>query len=259
MNLLGIDDQHQVYVLPRGNRLLATGEVGGGGYDLNDGQKKLLASWYFPAAGEKSRKWIGYFSTVDSGKQQIIRSLIIKPLQQWTEEMLYLGVVIQSGDYLELSGEHAWIRAYSIEQPPLTLEELQVKLELQLQAGLEAEENALRIEKRRLLQLGLVEESNRAERVSDRLVNAGYDILSFSSSSPDPNRYIEVKSVGPDRSFYWSRHELEVAKVLGSQYFLYLVNQTDPIVDPIIDIIQDPFSYLSLYALMEPTQYKVSF
>lgn len=43
LNLLGIDDQHQVYVLPRGNRLLATGEVGGGGYDLNDGQK---SSWH---------------------------------------------------------------------------------------------------------------------------------------------------------------------------------------------------------------------
>jgi hypothetical protein len=256
LKLLGEEDGHQMFVLPRGNRLSAS--TVNGNYELNDLQRKLITSWYVPLAGEISRQWVECFSMSNSGKQQTIRSQIAKTLQQWTEEMLYLCVAVQIGDRLELAGEHAWMRAYQLEQPSMTLEELHLNLELQAQAGREAEEHALRFEKRRLQELGLVTEANRIELISDTIVNAGYDIVSFSTSTPEPNRFIEVKSVGADSSFYWSRHELEVAKVLGSLYYLYLVNQTDPI-EPLVDIIENPYAYITLHAHLEPIQYRVSF
>lgn len=55
---------------------------------------------------------------------------------------------------------------------------------------------------------------------------AGYDIRSVTvgdrpASEP---RYIEVKAVSSDTPcFFWSRNEVEVAKVLGPFYYLYLV------------------------------------
>jgi len=55
---------------------------------------------------------------------------------------------------------------------------------------------------------------------------AGYDIRSVTvdeSSACEP-RYIEVKAVSNDTPcFFWSRNEVEVAKVLGRFYYLYLV------------------------------------
>ncbi|MGQ7890629.1 DUF3883 domain-containing protein [Paenibacillus sp. WC2504] len=256
LKLLGMVERHQVFVLPRGNRLSESGVENS--YELNAKQKKLITSWYVPTAYEISRQWVACFSMTASKKQQATRTQITKTLQQWTEEMLYLGVAVQSGDCLELVEEHAWMRAYQLEQPPMTLEELQAILELQAQSGREAEDHALRFEKRRLQEQGLVAEAVRIECISDRLVNAGYDILSYTTSAPKPNRFIEVKSVGPDRSFYWSRHELEVARVLGSQYYLYLVDQTDPI-EPTVDMIENPYVYISLHAQLEPIQYRVTF
>ncbi|MED1919450.1 DUF3883 domain-containing protein [Bacillus thuringiensis] len=256
LKLLGIDGQYQVYVMPRGKRL--SGLVNDCNYELSDHQKQLLSSWYVSDNGEICKQWLSYFTTTNSGEQQAVRSQIAKPLQQWTEEMIYLGVAFQYGDRIELSGENAWIRAYPVEQQPMTLEELQAILQQQVEAGQRAEEFALIFEKKRLRQLGLVSESDRVKCISDKLVNAGYDIVSFSISAQEPNRFIEVKSVGPNLAFYWSRHELEVAKVLGNQYFLYLVDLTDPI-EPFVNIIENPYAYLSLHAHLEPIQYRVSF
>lgn len=37
-------------------------------------------------------------------------------------------------------------------------------------------------------------------------------------------RYIEVKAVSPNTfTFYWSQREVDVARVLGQHYYLYLV------------------------------------
>ncbi|MEK3785410.1 DUF3883 domain-containing protein [Paenibacillus sp. FSL K6-1230] len=256
LKLIGIDEEHLVFVLPRGKRLTSFGDESG--YDLSDKAKKLLTSWYVPASGVISRQWLEYFSVSESGRYLASRSKISRTLQQWTEEMLYLGVAAQSGDLLELSGEHVWIRAYPMEQPTMTLEELMAKLEQQAKSGREAEEFVMHFEKRRLQEMGLVSEANRVECISESLVNAGYDILSFSDSALVHNRFIEVKSVGPDNSFYWSRHELEIAKKLARQYYLYLVKQTDPN-EPIVNIIENPYEILSLYAHFEPVQYHVSF
>lgn len=256
LKLLGINHENQVFVMSRGNRL---SELGSGDcYELNIRQKKLLTPWYVSSACGIFKKWITYFSINDVGILHATRSQIVRSLQQWTEEMLYLGVVVQSNEHLEFFAEYAWMRSFSIEKLPMTLEELQTILELQAIAGRKAEEYVLLFEKQRLREQGLIEEADRVERISDELVNAGYDILSFSTPGSEPNRFIEVKSVNEDQSFYWSRNELEVARVLGEQYYLYLVNQDNPF-EPTVKIIENPYTFLSLNAHFEPVQYQVSF
>ena len=38
------------------------------------------------------------------------------------------------------------------------------------------------------------------------------------------DRFIEVKAIPQKPSFFWSRNELEIAKLQGEKYFLYLVD-----------------------------------
>lgn len=74
-------------------------------------------------------------------------------------------------------------------------------------------------------------ECRRLERDDIMLVSeidyaAGFDIASFSSNQSDEfDRFIEVKSYSLKCRFFWSNNELEVARELGDQYFLYLVDR----------------------------------
>jgi len=56
-------------------------------------------------------------------------------------------------------------------------------------------------------------------------VGAGYDIRSARpvAGGKHENRFIEVKAVSSERDFYWSLNEINTAKALGTQYYLYLV------------------------------------
>jgi hypothetical protein len=88
--------------------------------------------------------------------------------------------------------------------------------------------------------------AKRINHVAAENVGAGYDILSFTESANaagHSDRFIEVKAVSPiDFKFYWSRNEIETARVYGPNYFLYLV----PVFKGGFDlqklkIIQNPF------------------
>ncbi len=67
------------------------------------------------------------------------------------------------------------------------------------------------------------------KHVAKDIVNAGYDIESFSELTDRgyTKRYIEVKAVWRNSPrFYWSKNEIEKAKALGDMYWLYLVSYT---------------------------------
>lgn len=102
-----------------------------------------------------------------------------------------------------------------------TLEHLKKKIEENEIAGDKAEKFVLNYEKNRLPEfLG-----DKIKIISSIDVSAGYDIISFNSeNSTAIDRFIEVKAVGKNDSFYWSENEYETAKLLGSQYYLYLVD-----------------------------------
>ena len=92
--------------------------------------------------------------------------------------------------------------------------------------GLKAEKAVIEYELRRLSAISVL--PNEIEHISPINVLAGYDIKSFEdfldSNLKRINRFIEVKAVPTtDYNFYWSRTEIEIAKVFGDMYYLYLL------------------------------------
>jgi len=89
--------------------------------------------------------------------------------------------------------------------------------------------------------------SHHVEHVALRNAAAGYDILSVEAETPTDTtkRYIEVKAVSPESfQFYWSRNEVEVARLLGQFYYLYLVpvSASHEIYKERFVIISDPYA-----------------
>lgn len=101
-------------------------------------------------------------------------------------------------------------------------EHLKQILELQNQYGEEAEKYVLEYENRRLA------EKKEIVWVAKYSVSEGYDIASFNTKeSLLYDRFIEVKSYSQTLAFYWTKNEIETAKIKGKNYFLYLVNRDE--------------------------------
>ena len=126
----------------------------------------------------------------------------------------------------------------------LTPKELALNLKKKEKLGKDAESEVLRYERERLA--GYPELLAKIDYTASKDVRAGYDILSWEiwrqEDRPVP-RYIEVKAVSAtDSSFYWSRNEIEKARQLKTQYYLYLL----PVIDGTsfdtsnLEIIPDP-------------------
>ncbi len=102
------------------------------------------------------------------------------------------------------------------------IENLHAMLEQKQIAGADAEDFVVGFDRNRLtghLRLGSV------QRISDYDVAAGYDVVSFNDAhSSVHDRFIEVKSCSLDNRFYWSKNEVEQARIKRNQYFLYLVD-----------------------------------
>ncbi len=121
------------------------------------------------------------------------------------------------------------------------LDELRKILEQKQEYGEQAEIFVVDFEKRRLSGSPKAES---VEKISDYDVSAGYDIVSYDGpASSEYDRFIEVKSFTEDPSFYWSRNEMDVAKVKRDRYFLYLVDRDKMNEDGFVPIIiQNPYT-----------------
>lgn len=117
-----------------------------------------------------------------------------------------------------------WLNLPSGEMEGLSLEDFKKRQERKEKWGEDAEKFVLEYEKQRLgkndiLQMSLVN------------VGAGYDILSYhSSSDTSHNRHIEVKSYDGDAGgatpyFYLTENEKKVAQEMKNNYVLYLVDR----------------------------------
>lgn len=101
-----------------------------------------------------------------------------------------------------------------------SLEELKKRQEENEIAGEKAEKYTFSYEQHRIKG----KNADKIKKISNIDVSAGYDILSFQDeNSTTFDRFIEVKAIAENISFYWSRNELEVAKLLGENYYLYLI------------------------------------
>lgn len=103
-----------------------------------------------------------------------------------------------------------------------TIEQLKKQLERDAEVGEIAEQYVLEYEKNRISNSVL---SQKIKIISDIDVGAGYDIISFEDNkTQNYNRFIEVKAITSKHGFFWSRNEYDVARVIGKEYYLYLVN-----------------------------------
>lgn len=100
-----------------------------------------------------------------------------------------------------------------------SLESLEKNLENQKINGLKGEQYVVKYEKKRL------NEDANVVRISDDNVTAGYDIKSFDKANDIfHNRFIEVKTYSHNEKVYITRNEINVSKLLGNSYYLYVVD-----------------------------------
>lgn len=105
----------------------------------------------------------------------------------------------------------------------ISLEALKKILEKQELLGLKAEIFVMGYEQKRLKD---DKRNGNIVHISPFDVNAGYDIASFHNEySIQHDRFIEVKSFNNNLNFYWSKNEIEVAKLKQDLYYLYLVDR----------------------------------
>ena len=124
-----------------------------------------------------------------------------------------------------------------IKKRKIGIDELKKSMEQQQIHGEEAEIFVLNFEKQRL------ENKDGIDWVAEYSVAEGYDISSFQKKESENNDcFIEVKSYAGNPYFYWSRNEVDISRIKGDHYFLYLVDRDQmknieykPI------IIQNPF------------------
>jgi Protein NO VEIN, C-terminal len=124
-----------------------------------------------------------------------------------------------------ISPQHLTIFIEAKSNSPISPLELQAVLRAREELGQKAELEVLKFEQARLRNNSVL--VKRIKHVASENVGAGYDILSFTDSgtkSGFSDRLIEVKAVSPiDFKFYWSRNEIETARIHGGKYFLYLI------------------------------------
>jgi len=125
-----------------------------------------------------------------------------------------------------------------IKKRKVGIEEFQITLEQKQIYGEEAEKFVLRFEFNRL------NGNKQIDWVAEYSVNDGYDIASFNAEESITNdRFIEVKSFSGQPYFFWSRNEIDIARIKKKEYYLYLVDR-DKIndIEYIPTIIQNPYT-----------------
>ncbi|PGP21032.1 hypothetical protein COA01_15955 [Bacillus cereus] len=138
----------------------------------------------------------------------------------------------------------------------ITPEELEKQLDIKKKIGFEGESHVFLAEQEHLKSIGRMDLAEKVTWVANENCNAGYDIQSFFEDGS--YKYIEVKSTtARNVNFYLTNNELEVAKILGDNYFIYRVSNLRSI--PQINKIQNPYDLISQNKLeLKPTQYMVT-
>lgn len=124
-----------------------------------------------------------------------------------------------------------------IKKRKIGIEELRKSLEQQQTYGEEAERFVLQSENQRL------ENQKNIDWVAEYWANAGYDIASYNNiTSKKQDRFIEVKSYSGSPNFFWSRNEIQTARIRKEKYFLYLVDRNKmKLKDYAPIVIQNPY------------------
>lgn len=139
----------------------------------------------------------------------------------------YLGIVFRRSFEFAVDPKYLkHVREIRAKKRGMSQEELEQSLDANRERGFKAEELVVEYERARLRELGLDAEADRVKRISPLDPDAGYDIKSFAGIGPtaEYDKFIEVKSSQKSAlEFYWSKNEIDVAKEIGDQYWIYFL------------------------------------
>ncbi|MBZ5647159.1 MAG: DUF3883 domain-containing protein [Acidobacteriia bacterium] len=224
-------------------------------YDLSDEQKKVLlrTCYLHGPLRQEARSILKEFSPALEGESLRWSSFDSSPLQnEWAAEHLnQLGLLERTDDGWEVRAVYAKTVAIFLEEGDGWSEEkFREYLKEKEEVGNLGESLVRGYETRRLLSLGHAVEARCVRRISNVRVNAGYDIDSFDGPSPAVvyDRFIEVKGARARKiRFFWSDNEMNVAKKLGKNYWIYFQGSIDVAKGIARDepvMIQDPWSFI---------------
>ena len=129
----------------------------------------------------------------------------------------------------------------------MTQKQLDEIIAEQKRIGSKAEERTVEYEIKRLKDKKLVFESKHVKKISNKYVNKGYDVESFSRRGNEANLFIEVKGRKYNTSsFIISINEIKTAERLGDRYAIYFWNCLGSSLEPKepFKIIRNPFKKL---------------
>lgn len=101
---------------------------------------------------------------------------------------------------------------------------------------------------------GKSEFAEKVTRVSEINVAAGYDVLSFELDNSE--KFIEVKTTALSKTeFFISAHELDIARRLNGNYWIYLVSEIYG--EPKLFVIHDPAKEIGKKLILTPISFQV--
>ena len=130
----------------------------------------------------------------------------------------------------------------------MTQNQLDAIIVEQKRIGELAEELTVKYEIKKLKKQKLIFESKHVKKISNKYVNKGYDVESFSCKNKEVNLFIEVKGRKYNTpSFIISINEIKTAEILGDKYAIYFWNNLGSTIQPKepLKIIKNPFKNLS--------------
>ncbi|MDS0527144.1 DUF3883 domain-containing protein [Clostridium sp. SHJSY1] len=250
-NLIILDKSQKVSLSENGEKIIKCNNTKK--YILNCREKSILANEYI-RINKKHIKQVAECFFKENYKVVCKDSCIRYEEKQIIEDMKFLDIIVYSNNFYYLNHNYLWL--YLEECKMITEVELNEQLIKNKCIGDLNEEFVLGFEINRLKSLNLCAQANKVKLVSHDFINAGFDILSFSDDSLNYNRYIEVKSVGKGRIFNWTINEIEMARLISHNYFLYLVIMKEPLINLVI--VKNPIENLEKIAYeIKGTNYEV--
>jgi hypothetical protein len=197
---------------------------------LDEFKKKLIPVLFSSngVASEELRNFLSNFQTENDKtffKATELQKIKFSDIRNLLFELEFISADSDYATYY-LNPDFANLFVKQFSKRKLSPESLKKKQTENESIGLTAEKAAIDYELKRLTDICIL--PSEIEHTSQVNVLAGYDIKSFEnyldSNSKRIDRYVEVKAVSvDDYKFYWSRNEMEIAKVFGEKYYLYLL------------------------------------
>lgn len=230
--------------------------------DPNTSQKKFLLDTFESSTrfAKELKLFFGGFGIDFSGRDKFwfaTQERAVLP----DDLVVEVELVRERGDRLEVDTSKSAIVS-KIRKGKITEEELLDILDRQKDTGRASEDLTLEYEKNRLTKDGFPDLALGVQKISAVDPCAGYDVRSFDGNNQSyvHDRRIEVKGTSLNNNrFYWSRNEIDVAKELGDEYWIYFWKNVADSGTPTLETIRNPYErfFVQKAGNLWPVSYEV--